>query len=176
MRATATAGFYGLLLTITALVIATRVVPVLAGTAPVVLTGQSMSPGMPMGSLVYIDPKADQNVGDIVTFTHGGQLWTHRIVSETHALSSYDEKRWQTKGDAMSEPDPFVIDPKTIHGVAIWHVPYVGYAVLFAQQPASWVFLSLLALFLLWASGQPRYLLNKVRAEHPARAYLANLK
>jgi signal peptidase I len=160
----ARAGFYGLLFAIATLVLLTRLVPAVNGYQPVALTGQSMTGTMDMGSLLYVNPAAEPGVGSVITFTHGGRLWTHRIIEATHSLRSYDELRWQTKGDAMPQPDPFVIDPETIHGVVEWHTPYIGYAVLFLTTPAGWLFAGLLGLTLYYFSKErPMTTKEKVR-------------
>lgn len=154
MRTAARVGFYSLLLTLAALVTITRVGPALAGLTPISLTGQSMSGTMDMGSLVYLDATRTPRVGNIVTFDHAGRLWTHRVIEQTHSLGSYDETRWQTKGDAMPEPDPFVVNPTEIKGIAVGNVPYIGYAALFLQQPATWLLVTTLALTLYWKSKE----------------------
>jgi hypothetical protein len=151
MRTAARAGFYGLILVIAALVVLTRGAEAF-GLRPLAITGQSMAGTMDMGSLAYIDPTATPRVGDVITFSHGNRLWTHRIIEETHALSSYDIPAWRTAGDGR-EPDPFTVAPADIAGVVVYHIPFLGFTVLFMQTPTGWAFALLAGLTLYWVSS-----------------------
>ena len=89
------------------------------------VTGASMTPTIPMGSVAVLRPvSAGQlKVGDIIAFRRPGQheLVTHRIVREV-------DGRFVTRGDANTADDLLQI-PATGEGWRVaFHVPYVGWA------------------------------------------------
>ena len=79
-----------------------------------VLTG-SMSPRIPVGSLVAVTPVHDVSTGDVVMFApprpygtpHDGPV-LHRVVQVTRGLDGHVLAR--TKGDANTATDPWVLD------------------------------------------------------------------
>ncbi len=88
-----------------------------------VLTG-SMTPGLPVGSLVYVarrDP-ASIKPGEIVSFVMNKELdvATHRVVR-----NDYAGKRLVTKGDANNNEDEPIMYENVI-GTVAFSVPYAG--------------------------------------------------
>lgn len=154
MRTAARLGFYALLALLLSLIVATRMAPALAGVIPVSLTGQSMTGSYEMGSLIYISPEMTPSTGDAISFARNGKIWTHRIIEVTNTIWSFDDIAYRTKGDAVDQPDDFLVLPSQVHGVVVAQIPYAGYAVLFAQQPPAWLFVLTLA-FGLWIIAQP---------------------
>jgi signal peptidase len=97
------------------------------GTALTVLTG-SMTPGIPVGSVVIdrpVDP-GTLHVGDVATYQKQpgkAEYITHRIVkidtSTTPAMFTF-------KGDANRGPDGTPVSATAIRGKVWFHVPYLG--------------------------------------------------
>ena len=93
----------------------------------VILSG-SMEPMIPTGSVVVVNT-ADRDVlpGDVATFSRHGDLVTHRILSKT-------EDRYQTKGDANTDPDTGIISAEDIRGKVLFHIPMIGYGMVWFKN------------------------------------------
>ena len=97
------------------------------GQAMTVLTG-SMTPGIPVGSVVVVRPvdPGTLQVGDVATYQKdkaGTAFITHRVVdvdTSTHPTT------YLFKGDANRGPDLEPIVPDRIVGKVWFHVPYLG--------------------------------------------------
>lgn len=97
------------------------------GAALSVLSG-SMSPGIPVGSVVVVRPvdPASLEVGDVVTYQAGqgeDSLVTHRIV-DVDATST--PTTFTFKGDANRGPDLDPVSADQIRGEVWFDVPYLG--------------------------------------------------
>ncbi|MBI5946588.1 MAG: signal peptidase I [Chloroflexi bacterium] len=100
--------------------------PRLFGWQFVVVQGGSMEPTIGFGSVaVMTRPDREHlHTGDIVMFSRGGQVVTHRIV----AISA-DGRQLTMKGDANDAPDQGTISPASVRGEFAFAVPKVGYFV-----------------------------------------------
>ena len=108
----------------------------LAGYRPVVVYSGSMEPGLPVGTLAFVErvPAENVRVGDVITFGdphQPGRLVTHRVV-ET-AETDEGELAFRTKGDANLNRDPWAIALPDEAGRLAFDVPYVGYALWYAK-------------------------------------------
>jgi signal peptidase I len=108
----------------------------LAGYRPVVVYSGSMEPGLPVGTLAFVEsaPAESVRVGDVITFGdphQPGRLVTHRVV-ET-AETDQGELAFRTKGDANLNRDPWAIALPDEAGRLAFDVPYVGYALWYAK-------------------------------------------
>lgn len=83
-----------------------------------VLTG-SMTPAIPVGSMVLTVPQSVYDTGDIITFNRGSITITHRIVGIQNG-------QLQTKGDANTIADPQLVQMSTVIGKDYFILPYVG--------------------------------------------------
>jgi signal peptidase len=117
-----------------------------------ILSG-SMSPGMPVGSLVLSAPvpTSDLRVGDVLTFhppNRGDVLITHRvwkIVPDSINLSDATSGPvLMTKGDANSEPDLWRVPVRGTAMKRVAWVPFVGYVMQRLQDRAVRVSLVML--------------------------------
>lgn len=107
------------------------------GFRAVILTGGSMEPALPIGSLVVAreaEP-ADLETGDIITFRYPDSSIsiTHRIVGVREESGI---RLFTVKGDANDTPDPREISFDA--GSAYKHrfsVPYAGYALAYLASP-----------------------------------------
>ncbi len=96
-----------------------------------IVTSGSMEPGIPVGSLVVVDTEATPEAGDVVAYTMGGNVTTHRLISIN------EDGTTVTQGDAMTQPDPFVVGIDDIDGVVVLVSPGLGKAIAFLSTPAG---------------------------------------
>lgn len=97
------------------------------GQAMTVLSG-SMTPGIPVGSVVVVRPvdPARLQVGDVATYqaAPGKPIYvTHRIIGITQRGA---ERTFTFKGDANRGPDLDPVVAAQIRGRLWFHVPYLG--------------------------------------------------
>lgn len=103
----------------------------------------SMEPAIKTGSVVITLPADKYKNGDIITFTRNsgrGEHITHRIVS-TKIDPMENSIIYSTKGDANEETDNWEVKPNQIVGKNFLTIPFLGYGVDFAKQPAGFIFL-----------------------------------
>lgn len=121
-----------------------------------VLTG-SMEPDIPVGSLVVVEPTPYEGilVGDDVTFVRDENLTlvTHRVVSKDDATQYIT-----TQGVANNTPDAPTSYANVVGKVA-FHIPYVGYLVVWTSTLKGKVVLvtivvALVALSVLFSSSE----------------------
>jgi signal peptidase I len=101
----------------------------------------SMTPAFPTGALVVDAPPTVRSpmVGDVITFETQTGLVTHRV----HAVEGGS---YETKGDANRTADVGMVQRQDVVGVVAWGAAYLGYVVVFFQQPTGVLSLMLLAL------------------------------
>lgn len=97
----------------------------------------SMSPSIPAGSVIASFPKpaAEIEVGDILTFRTPGdrpRVVTHRVIE---VVESGARPVVRTQGDAMSEPDPWIIRLESEAWITVSAVPRAGWILHWAHQP-----------------------------------------
>lgn len=135
----------------------------------VVLTG-SMTPTIPVGSVVLViptDPR-DIQVGDIISFTRWN-LETeqgHDPVTVTHRVRRVNSENFQfrsfeTQGDANPVADGDLVRYTNKAGKVVGWVPFVGHFFLFARSEAGrWALLTipgvLFAATWLWSIWKPQ--------------------
>jgi signal peptidase len=105
------------------------------GFSTFIVTGGSMEPNIPKGSLVLVQPATPSEVtlGDVITFQQYGQTTTHRVISIGRNSAGLT---FRTRGDANLTADP---EDKWFPGqvgIVRATVPVAGYAA-FAVQ-AYW--------------------------------------
>src|SRR5262245_56384092 len=99
----------------------------LAGWHLQVVESGSMTPGIPVGSIVVaapVDP-ADVKVGNVVVFDdpESKRQVTHRVVNVLHQKEGL---YFETKGDANRRADRAPVPAANVRGVLRWHVPLLG--------------------------------------------------
>jgi signal peptidase I len=142
------------LLLIAALVLSLLAATALVLTSPyrlyVVKTG-SMTPTIPAASVVVVNPHQLPRPNQIATFQHKGNVVTHRF------LRTNRNGTLVTKGHANRTPDQWKLTRANLVGTVKYHLPLVGWLLIYLRQPTG--FLSLLLLpFLLrlaWQLGGP---------------------
>ena len=88
-----------------------------------IITG-SMTPTYPVGTLVFVQPKAADTIrpGEVVSYVANENLdiITHRCTGQ-----NYDDKTLTTRGDANNAEDAPVLYENVV-GVVSYSIPYVG--------------------------------------------------
>jgi signal peptidase I len=124
-----------------------------AGGRLVTITGGSMAPGIPVGSLVIEAPVQQDRlqVGEVVTLRTGsGHLVTHRIVR----LAAIGSTAYvETRGDANATPDPVVTPAANVVGRMVLAIPDLGAVALAIGRPAGWLAL-VSVLIILWLGAE----------------------
>ncbi len=126
------------------------------------VTSGSMTPTLPVGSLINVGPyKLEElKAGDIITYqvpadnSDNPAIVTHRIANidkqeETRLVGEGEDQVEKnvitysitTKGDANNAPDNYTVKPGNIIGLYQRHVPYLGYVTSFSQTPTGFILL-----------------------------------
>jgi len=96
-----------------------------------VLSG-SMEPKIHTGSLIFIKPAGEYNVGDVVT-----RITEEKNVTITHRIIEKETVNgktiFNTKGDANNVADNEKVYSEMIIGKVMINIPYLGYVVNFAK-------------------------------------------
>lgn len=146
-----------------------------------VVLSSSMEPTMSAGGLAVVahTPPDQVQKGDILAFRRGGEgpMISHRVVAVNETPNG---TRFQTKGDALEQPDEYRVRPADVTGTVVFTVPALGYAVngLRTGNPAMMVaFVVVPAVMLIY--GEVRGILRELevledppearRALHPRR-------
>lgn len=121
--------------------------PVLFGFQTFVVMSGSMSPTIPVGSLVYVDKNVSADdicAGDVIAFDIGQtEPCLHRVIE-------IDEQgRLITQGDANESPDMSPVDSSRLIGRETIHLPSAGYAISWAELNKAVIIIVVLATFAL---------------------------
>lgn len=152
IRRVITGLWLGLAVATLAVVAVSHVAPAI-GYRVVIVSGGSMSPSIPIGSLLLEHPPAGGGIaaGDVVTMEMpNGAVITHRVTR----LVDIDGAAWlETRGDANGEPDGALVRASAVSGVVAAHIPFAGLLLAFLGVPAGIITIltALVALlFLIW--------------------------
>ena len=135
-RRTLLVAWVALLGLVLALVLTAHVAGFL-GYRVVIIKGSSMSPTIPLGSLVFEQPVASEAIvpGDVVTLgLPQGAVVTHRVV-RVGTLDGHPA--FETKGDANGATDPVLVPATAVTGVVRFSVPVAGFALAFLGIPTG---------------------------------------
>jgi len=96
-----------------------------------VLSG-SMEPKIHIGSLIFIKPASEYNIGDVVTRQTDEEnvTITHRIIEKKEVEG---QTIFRTKGDANNAEDNVDVSQDKILGKVFLNIPYLGYPVGYAK-------------------------------------------
>ncbi|MGP6204992.1 signal peptidase I [Microbacterium sp.] len=137
---------YGLFAVVALVVAVVVVVPAVFGATAYTITGRSMEPALPVGTLIVtrpVDP-AEIRTGDIITFQlESGQaeVATHRVIG---AQSTADgTAAFVTRGDANDVADSTPVIADQIRGRLWYSVPLVGWVNYVLTGPVRAVMLPL---------------------------------
>ncbi|MGY1642591.1 signal peptidase I [Geodermatophilus sp. SYSU D00703] len=141
---------------------------VTGGAALAVLTG-SMTPGLPVGAMVFTKPVEDPTslqVGDVITFQRrpdAPELVTHRIIAVD---DPGDAPVFTTQGDANNAPDIDPVPASAVRGELWFGVPELGRAAAVLHSPKGLGFLVVLVCAVLAVAPGPRP--ERKRPDDPA--------
>jgi signal peptidase len=137
-----------LVMSVLSLVLAANIGPAV-GHQVVVIRGSSMSPAIPLGSVVdlaRVQPQ-DLRVGDVVTMkSPGGTVYTHRIA---RIVTLPDGLYIETKGDAVDKPDTPLQPVSEVTGRVGYSLPYFGFLLYMLTIPTGVMSIFSLALTML---------------------------
>lgn len=102
-------------------------VPMVGGYSALIVLSGSMEPTIMTGEVIVIHAEPEYKLRDILTYRDGSILVTHRIVNVT-------DDTYTTRGDANNTDDPPIKKSQAV-GKTIFHIPYLGKAILFVQSP-----------------------------------------
>lgn len=124
---------------------------------PLIVYSGSMEPTIPTGSVLLVKPTNPENlyVGDVITVNQpdGLGIVTHRIQS----MQVVDGRNvFQTKGDANDFPDPQLFTLEHQAGRVVGHMPYLGYAIVYASSPLIGTVLVALLVYAVLSSSKRR--------------------
>lgn len=90
----------------------------------------SMAPTYPVGTVLIVEPVQfeDLSAGDVITYTSGNAVVTHRVVTVDSTL-----KQFQTKGDNNDVTDSAPVSYDHVIGRVKTGIPYIGLAIMFLQ-------------------------------------------
>jgi len=113
----------------------------------------SMSPTIPTGSIVFYTkiPSAKVKVGDVIAFTKPGdttETVTHRVHQIGHSATG---EYFITKGDANGTPDDWRVPAVGNGWLARFHVPAIGYALVYLHSTLARLLLLVIPAILLGA-------------------------
>jgi signal peptidase len=132
------ASALGLLLFVgTAGTLAVAVYPMVTGGAALAVLSGSMTPGLPVGGMVFTQPvdPADVAVGDVLTFqrpSDPGELVTHRVVAID---ASGAAPLFTTKGDANDSADLDPVPASAVQGRLWFSVGSLGRVIALLHSP-----------------------------------------
>jgi signal peptidase len=130
-----------------ALVGLAHVVPA-SGHPVLIIRSGSMTPAIPVGAAIVLDPASPSGVqvGDVVTMRLNGAIFTHRV---TRLVSLQQVAYVETKGDANSTVDPALTPVDHVIGRVSLTLPLVGFLMAGLATPAGYatVLLACLTLF-----------------------------
>jgi signal peptidase I len=121
---------WGLPTLLVLIVLAALSLPVLFGCRSLVVMSGSMEPSIPTGAVVVVKriPASALEVGDVVSFRsseEGGRVLTHRVQ---RVEMQEGRVAVETRGDANTGSESWVIDPQGVVGRVVFHLPLAGYA------------------------------------------------
>ncbi len=99
-----------------------------------VIMSSSMKPTLNVGDIVVVRLGAKPANGSIAEFYHDGEYLVHRVIGIEDG-----GKLYQTKGDAVREPDPFKTPSSMIVGVVVMKIPMLGWATIYLREAASFL-------------------------------------
>lgn len=113
----------------------------------------SMSPTIPTGSIVFYRKIAATNVkvGDVIVFAKPGEASekvTHRVYKIGQSATG---EYYITKGDANGTPDDWRVPAVGTGWISVFHVPSVGYALVYLQSTLARLLLLVIPAILLGA-------------------------
>lgn len=117
--------------------------PHLVGISFFTIYSGSMSPVIPVGSVIVVKPVTASSIGlgDIITFSTGADeksIVTHRVIE---IMDGGGIQNFRTAGDANEGPDNQIVGQEDIIGKVWFHVPGLGYLSSFVSTRMGFIWL-----------------------------------
>lgn len=128
--------------------------PAVFGFSQAIVLSGSMEPTFSVGDLLIIHKENTYQYGEIITFSDGSYMTTHRIVEET-------ADGFITRGDHNNTPDSEPVKPEQIKGRVVKIIPKLGAVFLFMKTPPGILIILLAGLLLIFLPERLEYLLEK---------------
>lgn len=102
---------------------------------PIAVATGSMEPTISVGDAVIVSScdTNDLNVGDIISYSSGGEIVIHRIVRKNET----DGVCFITKGDANNSEDISPVSAEQVLGKVVAVIPKLGYPSLLLRKAVS---------------------------------------
>ena len=112
--------------------VAISLLPITGNLKILTVMSGSMEPKIHVGSLVFVKPVSQYNIGDVVTrkTDDPGVTITHRIISKEEVAG---KSVFQTKGDANNAEDSEKTAQERIVGKVFFNIPYLGFPIGYAK-------------------------------------------
>ena len=113
----------------------------------------SMSPTIPTGSIIFYTkiPSANVKVGDVIVFQKPGST-NEKVTHRVYKIGQDSTGRYFiTKGDANGSPDDWRVPAVGTGWIARFHLPSVGYALVYLQSTLARLLLLVIPAILLGA-------------------------
>jgi len=113
----------------------------------------SMSPTIPTGSIIFYTkiPSANVKVGDVIVFQKPGST-NEKVTHRVYKIGQDSTGRYFiTKGDANGSPDDWRVPAVGTGWIARFHLPSIGYALVYLQSTLARLLLLVIPAILLGA-------------------------
>lgn len=134
-------SIFGIIVALVVILLAFSFFPIAGNYKIYVVQSGSMEPAIHTGSVVFVKPLKNYEIGDIITFkakNSDKDSVTHRVVNIEIAGGA---KNFITKGDANNAEDANKAEENQIIGKVLFSMPYAGYAVATAKKPVGFMLL-----------------------------------
>ncbi|MBO5479912.1 MAG: signal peptidase I [Clostridia bacterium] len=159
-------SFLGLALLLAILLVGVRIF----GVTPYTVLSGSMEPNYPVGSIVYVQKvnPADLKERDVITYTIGKTVVTHRIIEVIEDENNPTNLSFRTKGDNNDDADGDPVLARNIIGKVVFSLPLLGYMAFVIQTPPFSYMVILVCVMILLLAFMPD-VLEKLLAEEQAK-------
>ncbi len=109
-----------------------------------VVSSGSMTPSLPISSLIIVKAQTNYQKDDIITFYTADSNGIRQPLPTTHRVYAVQEGTnlgYQTKGDANNIPDPVINPANAVIGKLVFFIPYLGKFTDFIRSRNGLIFL-----------------------------------
>ena len=105
-----------------------------------------MEPTYDKNDVVFVIPKEQYNIGDVITYKKDNEIITHRIVKKVEY--SEKEETFITKGDNNNIEDNYEIKKEEILGKVCYHIKKIGNIVSYIKSRKGFINVIILIIIL----------------------------
>jgi signal peptidase len=122
-----------------------------------------MIPNINVSDLIITRQQSSYKIGDVIAFTDGNHITTHRIVEQ-------NANSFTTRGDANNTNDTDPVHKDLIHGKVILVIPGVGKILNYLHSPMGMISVCSIGLLLIFIEPVIDYLTNKKGVTYDKKA------